>query len=98
MLRLHQVLRLWVGHSRGSASDVAFVLDLGVEGERRRAELLPLGLCGCVHQRGRLVVVDPVQCLFPPRDPREAKRPLRSVGQVGEFVEQKGKWCPKFVV
>ena len=45
MLRLHQVLRLWVGHSRGSASDVAFVLDLGVEGECCRAELVPLGLC-----------------------------------------------------
>ena len=41
MLRLHQVLGLWVGHSRGPASDVALVLDLGVEGERRRAELLP---------------------------------------------------------
>ena len=42
MLRLHQVLGLWVGHSRGPASDVALVLDLGVEGERRRAEPLPL--------------------------------------------------------
>ena len=98
MLRLHQVLGLWVGHSCGPASDVALVLDLGVEGERRRAEPLPLWLCGCVHQRGRLVVVDPVQCRLPARDPREAEGPLRSVGQVGEFVEQKGKWCPKFAV
>ena len=35
VLRLHQVFGLWVGHSCGPASDVAFVLDLGVEGERR---------------------------------------------------------------
>ena len=103
VLCINQVLDLLLLCAECVPCTVALLLYTGVENECRMAEDVSVLLTQ--HQRVVVerqdqggVVVDPVQCLLPPRDPREAKGPLRSVGQAGEFVEQKGEWCPKFAV
>ena len=86
MLWFHHVFRLRMGCHGRSAGDMAFVLDLGVQGKGSSSELLPLHLCPRIHQEG-LVVVDPVQRPLPARQPREADLALGPVREIQEPAE-----------